>query len=109
MPVSAGNLRELENGIERAVVLASGRQIEVSHLPFHLAEIEPIRITTEEGFLRGKQRVVAVFEREAVIRFLSEARGNISLAAKKAEITRRNFHRLLLKHSISHKKYKTEN
>ena len=95
-----GNVRELENSIERAVVLASGRQIEVSHLPFPPQETGPMGITTEETFLRGKERVVAVFEREAVIRFLSEARGNISAAAKRAGITRRNFHRLLTKHSI---------
>jgi DNA-binding NtrC family response regulator len=52
--------------------------------------------------------VVSLFEKEAVARFLSEARGNISLAAQKAGITRRNFHRLLSKHSINTKKYKTE-
>jgi len=95
-----GNLRELENSIERAVVLASGRQIEVAHLPFHLQEAEPVRVAAEEGFLEGKERVVSRFEREAVVRFLSEAQGNISSAAKSAGITRRNFHRLLLKHSI---------
>src|SRR5262247_551598 len=39
-----GNLRELENGIERAVVLASGRQIDVGNLPFHLQELGPIGI-----------------------------------------------------------------
>jgi transcriptional regulator with GAF, ATPase, and Fis domain len=95
-----GNLRELENSIERAVVLASGRQIEVSHLPFHVQEMGPMGITTDEGFLLGKARVVARFEREAVIRFLTEARGNISVAARRAGITRRNFHRLLSKYAI---------
>jgi transcriptional regulator with PAS, ATPase and Fis domain len=103
-----GNLRELENSIERAVVLASGRQIEVSHLPFNLQEVEPMRITTDEGFLRAKERVVALFEREAVFRFLTEARGNISIAAKRAGITRRNFHRLLLKHSMKRADFTSE-
>jgi DNA-binding NtrC family response regulator len=96
-----GNLRELENSIERAVVLASGRQIEVAHLPFNLQETgAPIRLIAEEGFLHGKGRVVSLFEREALTRFLAESRGNISAAARRAGITRRNFHRLLLKHSI---------
>jgi len=103
-----GNLRELENSIERAVVLASSRQIDVTHLPFHVQEIGPMGITTEEGFLRGKERVVALFEREAVIRFLTEARGNISAAAKRAGITRRNFHRLISKHSINRSNYISE-
>ncbi len=100
-----GNLRELENSIERAVVLASGRQIEVAHLPFHLQEVGPMGVTAEEGFLQAKERVVSLFEREAVIRFLTEARGNISAAAKRAGITRRNFHRLLLKHAIRRSQY----
>ena len=104
-----GNLRELENSIERAVVLAPGRQIEVSHLPFHLQDIGPMSISGEEGFLRGKERVVALFEREALIRFLTEARGNISAAAKRAGITRRNFHRLVSKHSIRRADYTNEN
>jgi transcriptional regulator with PAS, ATPase and Fis domain len=100
-----GNLRELENSIERAVVLTSGRQIEVAHLPFHLRELGPIEVATEEGFLSAKERVIALFEREAVARFLTEARGNISAAAKRAGITRRNFHRLISKHSMDRKHY----
>jgi DNA-binding NtrC family response regulator len=100
-----GNLRELENSIERAVVLASGRQIEVAHLPFHQRELGPIEVATEEGFVSAKDRVVALFEREAVVRFLTEARGNISAAAKRAGITRRNFHRLMAKHSIDRRQF----
>jgi len=103
-----GNLRELENSIERAVVLASGRQIEVSYLPFHPRESSPIGVTTAERFLEGKARVVALFEREAVARFLTEAKGNISLAAQKAGITRRNFHRLLSKYTLNRKDFTHE-
>jgi len=100
-----GNLRELENSIERAVVLASGRQIEVSHLPFHLQELDPLRVAPEGSFLEAKERMISLFERDALIRFLTEARGNISAAARKAGITRRNFHRLLLKHAIKGARY----
>jgi len=103
-----GNLRELENIIERAVVLATTRQIEVAHLPIHLQESGPIPMSSDEGFLKGKERVVALFERQAIIRFMTEARGNISLAAQRAGITRRNFHRLLSKHSVNSKKFKSE-
>jgi len=100
-----GNLRELENSIERAVVLASGRQIDASHLPFHLQELGPIGVTSEGTFQEAKERMITLFERDAVIRFLTEARGNISAAARKAGITRRNFHRLLLKHAIKGSRY----
>ena len=103
-----GNLRELENIIERAVVLSSSQQVEVGHLPLYMQDAGPIRVTTQEGFVQAKERVVSMFEREAVARFLSEARGNISVASQKAGITRRNFHRLLSKYSINTKKYKSE-
>jgi transcriptional regulator with PAS, ATPase and Fis domain len=103
-----GNLRELENIIERAVVLAATREVQVGHLPLHLKEGSPIRITPEEGFLDAKERTVALFEREAIIRFLTESRGNVSLAAKLAKITRRNFHRLIAKYSINPRTYRTE-
>jgi len=101
-----GNLRELENVIERAVVLSSSQQVDVAHLPLYLQESGPIGVATKEGFVQAKERVVAMFEKEAVARFLSEARGNISVAAQKAGITRRNFHRLLSKYSINTKKFK---
>src|SRR5262245_26389976 len=101
-----GNLRELENVIERSVVLASTRQVEVGHLPLYMQEGSPIRMTGAESFLEAKERAIASFERDAVARFLTEARGNISAAAKKAGITRRNFHRLLSKYSIDSKSYR---
>jgi transcriptional regulator with GAF, ATPase, and Fis domain len=103
-----GNLRELENIIERAVVLSSSQQVEVAHLPRYMKDAGPIPVTTQEGFVKAKERVVSMFEKEAVARFLAEARGNISVASQKAGITRRNFHRLLSKYAINTKKYKNE-
>jgi transcriptional regulator with GAF, ATPase, and Fis domain len=103
-----GNLRELENIIERAVVLSSSQQVEVAHLPLYMKDAGPIPVTTQEGFVKAKERVVSMFEKEAVARFLAEARGNISVASQKAGITRRNFHRLLSKYAINKKKYKGE-
>src|SRR5438128_8492841 len=96
-----GNLRELENIIERAVVLALERSIEPEHLPLHLQEPRGLSGPSEDGLLAGKERLVREFERQAVLRLLRESRGNVSAAAKKAKITRRNFHRLLLKYRIS--------
>jgi len=104
-----GNLRELENSIERAVVLAPGRQIEASHLPFHLQDVEPMKVAADDGLLAAKERLIAMFERDAVVRLLTETRGNISMAAKKAGMTRRNFHRLLLKYSIRRSDFISEN
>jgi transcriptional regulator with GAF, ATPase, and Fis domain len=101
-----GNLRELENIIERAVVLARERSIEPEHLPLHLQEARPLPVGAEEGILAGKDRLVREFERQAVIRFLRDSGGNVSAAARLARITRRNFHRLLVKHRIDPKTFR---
>src|SRR6266404_7853403 len=102
-----GNLRELENIIERAVVLATSRQIEVALLPLHLQESVPVPMRTGESFFEAKERAVARFERDAIERFLSDARGNVSAAAKLAGITRRNLHRLILKYRIKTKSFRS--
>jgi transcriptional regulator with PAS, ATPase and Fis domain len=102
-----GNLRELENIIERAVVLTLSTQIEVSHLPLHIQE-KRARLNIQEGFMKAKERAIAEFERESLIRYLSETNGNISRAAQKAQIPRRTFHRLLAKHGISAVEFKLQ-
>lgn len=103
-----GNLRELENIIERAVVLATGRQVEVALLPLHLQENAPGPVEGSEGFTEAKGRAVARFERDAITRFLGEARGNVSAAAKRAGITRRNFHRLIVKYRLDVQSFRSE-
>lgn len=100
-----GNLRELENIIERAVVLTLSTQIEASHLPLHVQEKQS-KLGSQEGFMEAKEKVIKEFEREAISRYLSEANGNISKAAGKAKIPRRTFHRLLAKHGISSAEFK---
>ena len=102
-----GNLRELENIIERAVVLATSRQVDVAHLPLHLQEPAPATLRAGEGFLQARARTLALFEREAISRLLAEARGNVSVAARRAGITRRNLHRLILKYRIKTKSFRS--
>jgi len=94
-----GNLRELENIIERAVVLTSSLVIEAEHLPLHVQDLIPFR--PQLGFMRSKAQAVAQFERETLSRYLLEAEGNISRAAALAKIPRRTFHRLLAKHKLN--------
>ncbi len=106
-----GNLRELENTVERAVVLASGGEIEPAHLPIYMQGTPDVHATPSlgirlgDGLVAGKNRLVRDFERQAVLRWLAESGGNISKAAKAARITRRNFHHLLTKHRINPRQF----
>ena len=103
-----GNLRELENIVERAVVLATDRVIEAAHLPLHIVESTPLVLSGDEGLVAAKDRLAREFERQTVVRLLRESNGNISVAARKARITRRNFHRLLLKYAIDPRGFRDE-
>jgi transcriptional regulator with PAS, ATPase and Fis domain len=103
-----GNLRELENIVERAVVLAAGRSIESDHLPLHLQERTSLPMSAKEGLPAGKERLIREFERQAIMRLLRESRGNVSVAAKAGRITRRNFHRLLVKYAINPDTFRNE-
>jgi DNA-binding NtrC family response regulator len=89
-------------------VLATSRQIEVALLPLHLQESVPVPMRAGESLLEAKERAVARVEREAIERFLGEARGNVSAAAKRAGMTRRNLHRLILKYGIDMRPFRSE-
>jgi len=94
-----GNLRELENVIERAVVLTSSTFIEAEHLPIHVQDLPSFK--AQSGFMAGKSAAIDQFERQALSSYLSEAKGNISRAAALANLPRRTFHRLMTKHKLS--------
>jgi len=93
-----GNLRELENVIERAVVLTSSNLIEVEHLPIHVQDVPQFQ--AQRSFMERKSAAIAQFERQALSAYMSEARGNVSRAAALANLPRRTFHRLLTKHKV---------
>jgi DNA-binding NtrC family response regulator len=94
-----GNLRELENVIERAVVLTSSSLIEAEHLPIHVQDLPGFKLRT--GFKPSKSQAIERFERQALSSYLSEAKGNVSHAASLANLPRRTFHRLMAKYKLS--------
>jgi DNA-binding NtrC family response regulator len=84
-----GNVRELENIIERAVSLANDPEILPSDLPAHLLEQAPKRRTTVPKF----RDAIRVFEREMILFALNESGGNISRAAAALGIYRQQLQR----------------
>jgi DNA-binding NtrC family response regulator len=98
----AGNVRELENAMVRAVQVAGTNSIEVEDLGL------PGRSDNGAGSGPGprgsfkvlKRLAVEAFEREYLTRILSEHRGNVTHAARSAAKDRRDLGRLLKKYSI---------
>jgi transcriptional regulator with PAS, ATPase and Fis domain len=105
-----GNLRELENVIERAVVLTMSDEIEVAHLPLILQperDNERLNIQAlDDGLMALKATMIDKFEHEAICRYLAESGGNVSRAAQAAKVPRRTFQRLMAKHKIAPQVFK---
>ncbi len=97
-----GNIRELENVIERAITLVTNEWIEICDLPENLIcsrEDEPA-VRVDLPFKEAKDRMVELFEKEYVTRLLTEHEGNITKAAQTSGIARRTLHRLVKRHQI---------
>ncbi|MBI4665823.1 MAG: sigma-54-dependent Fis family transcriptional regulator [Nitrospinae bacterium] len=98
-----GNVRELENVIERAVVLTTGPRIEVENLPdyirFSIAEPghDAYRIPATGMDL---ETVISSIEKEYLLKALEKAQGKKKEAAKLVNLTFRSFRYKLAKYGI---------
>jgi len=94
-----GNVRELGNIIERAVIFCSGRNLEPRDLLPGLEGEGPLSRTSQEvwnlPFREAKDRMVHLFHVRYLEEALRETNGNISRAAEAAGIQRQYFHRLM--------------
>lgn len=105
-----GNIRELQNIIERAVVLSPDQVIHLEQLPVIFAELlrkqQGEMTAGETGLRQQRDQQAGKIEADLLIHFLREAGGNVSAAARLASIPRRTFYRMLEKQSIDSKSYR---
>ncbi len=101
-----GNVRELQNVIEHVAVLTEpDHAIQPSDIPtYDDAELPEERSSAKpvlEGpFHEVKEQVIGDFEREYLTRLLGRAGGNMSKAARQANIDRTTLYRLMEKHGL---------
>lgn len=98
-----GNIRELENTIERAVMLTETDCIFDTEI--FLAEAESC--IAEESFQESKARVITQFERTYLQNLMATHRGNVSQAARAAKKNRRAFWALIRKHDVDVQSFRT--
>jgi two-component system response regulator AtoC len=84
-----GNVRELENTIERAMVLAEGDQIVAGDLPERVREAQdPVQVQLASGELSVK-KTSRIIEEILIRRALQKTKGNRTRAAEVLEISHR--------------------
>ena len=103
-----GNVRELQNVVERAVAVASGREITVDDLP---PELRTPRRFRPRGNVRDRsvkpyQKAKFEFETEYLARALEQAGGNVALASRMTGITRQHFYDMLARHDLAQTEFR---
>jgi len=112
----AGNVRELENAILRAMLFTQSNRIEVEDLPPEVRSegIEPMHPVPRDGeeLKRLKWQLKRKAEDEVEKLFLREAlkrnKGNISKTALDVGMDRRQLQNLIRKHRMIPREYRTE-
>lgn len=97
-----GNVRELENTIERAVLVCDGNVIHGHHLPPTLQTAELTGTVTEVSL----EKAVAAFEKDLINDALKTTRGNRSKAAKLLDTTERILSYKINRYKIEPRRFK---
>ncbi len=103
-----GNVRELQNTINRAVLLSSGDLLSERDLmldrelpaSFHEPSGDPFAAVQTLSYAEAKESVLQNFSAAYVHRALAAAQGNISLAARSSGLERQALQRLMRRYNI---------
>jgi len=98
-----GNVRELKNYVERKVVLEHHMEAlrsSTSSAPPPARSSPPPPPSVELPFKDAKDAVIADFERAYLAELLRWANGNVSKAARKAQLDRMHLHRLFQRYGL---------
>jgi hypothetical protein len=98
-----GNVRELRNVIERSCATSHGGVLDLAHFLDQKNTPAPRALPAVEAglsFKDGKAQVIDAFESEYLRALLARHRGNLSAAAREAQLDRKHLRELLRKHSL---------
>ncbi|MDY0191616.1 MAG: sigma 54-interacting transcriptional regulator [Desulfuromonas sp.] len=99
-----GNIRELQNIIERAAVLTQDNCIHLENLPVIFTELigkqQDDPNAPPASFRHSLNKQITLVEKGLLKSYLAKADGNISEAARAAQLPRRSMYRLLERHNL---------
>lgn len=95
-----GNIRELENTVERCIILTESNEIDIDVLPETILSQDVSQLIDKDGAMFTEHSPIIPFEKlkeEAIKHALKRTDGNIVEAAKKLNIGRATMYRLMKK------------
>jgi DNA-binding NtrC family response regulator len=99
-----GNVRELRNVLDRALALAPGARafadLSIRIEPAPIAGDDPLPVRADLPFAEAKQLVLHGFERRYLADLLARTGGNVSAAAREAELDRKHLRMLARRHGL---------
>jgi DNA-binding NtrC family response regulator len=101
-----GNVRELENKIHQAMVVAAGSTIEEDEIALPAADSMRLRVDITRPFRDLKQQTIDTFERSYLTELLRVHRGNLAQAARAAGMDRKNLWALVERHGLDRGRFK---
>jgi len=97
-----GNVRQLENKIQEALVVAQGPTITEADLELGPRGARPVAVVDlERPFQDQKRTVIECFERDYLVALLDAHGGNLASAARQAGMDRKNLWALAHKHGLA--------
>jgi len=108
-----GNVRQLENTIERLVILAEGETVTRRHLALCLHEagevdVDAVPVDSQELKVlkkEARERAVADLEKRFLVEALRRNDWNVTRAAREVRMQRTNFQALMRKYGLSRRQY----
>lgn len=103
-----GNVRELSNVVERAIPFTDGPIVTLDALPEAFRTGRPrtpgakqVNATADMPFKDAKEKLIEAFERQYLVDLIERHGGNVSKAARAADMDRKSIARLMRKHGIN--------
>jgi len=105
-----GNIRELENLLERACILETSDLLTPESFPAELFEKEVsspvLSMDTDVSLPEARRKAVLCFEKQYLKELMSRNRGKINQSAQEAGISTRQLHKLMLKYGLRKEDFK---
>jgi len=102
-----GNVRELENKIHQALVVAAGPMIEEHDIALPAAPVAAgVKVDVARPFREVKQETIDAFERSYLTELLRVHRGNLAQASRAAGMDRKNLWALVARHGLDRARFK---